>query len=197
MRSLVAGAACLVVLSACSDSSPNVILETDLGTIEIEVYPKKAPQTAADFLYYVDEKLYDGQSFYRTVTADTDPDQMGMSLIQGGRTDLQPITMLLRHEPTNQTGLSNVSGSVSVARDAPGSASAAFFFINVNDNLFLDYGGERNPDGQGYAVFGQVTDGMDVVKRIQSGQTKTDPSPPFSDGQVLVKPVVIKKAYRK
>jgi len=141
-------------LGACADSDPNVVFETELGAIEIEVYPDRAPISAGDFLYYVDQGLYDGEGFYRTVRADNDPRDMGMSLIQGGRLDLQPVTPGIEHERTSDTGLSNVAGSVSIARDAPGTGSAAFIFINIGDNLFLDYGGARNADGEGYAVFG-------------------------------------------
>ena len=185
------------VLSACTDSSPNVILETTQGNIEIEVYPKKAPISAADFLYYIDEGLYDNQGFYRTVRADNDPRDMGMSLIQGGRLDLQSVTMLLDHETTEMSGLSNTSGSVAIGRDKPGTGSAAFFYINIGDNSFLDYGGERNPDGQGYAVFGQVISGMDTVKAIQSGEAKGVSDQEVTNGQFLTEPVIIKKAYRK
>lgn len=185
------------MLVACSDNSPNVILETAKGNIEIEVYPDKAPSSAADFLYYVDEGLYDHQSFYRTVRADNDPREMGMSLIQGGRSDMRSVTMLLEHEGTNESGLSNVSASVSIARDVPGTGSAAFFFINIGDNTFLDHGGVRNDDGQGYAVFGKVVNGMDVARAIQSGEAKGASSEQVTDGQFLTKPVTITKAYRK
>lgn len=189
--------ALLGLLAACADTRPNVLLETDLGTIEIEVRLDKSPLSGADFLYYVDEKLYDGQAFYRTVRSDNDPLNMDMSLIQGGRLDLQPITMLLPHEPTGITGLSNVSGSVTIARDAPGTGSAAFFFINIGDNLFLDQGGTRNPDGEGYAVFGNVVDGMDVAKAIQARATGSTVASPIPDNQLISEPVYIRKAYRK
>ncbi len=196
MRSLV-GSLIALGLVACQDASPNVILETDLGNIEIEVYPKQAPISAADFLYYVDEGLYDSQGFYRTVRADNDPREMGMSLIQGGRLELAPVTSPIEHETTDATGLSNISGSVAIARDAPGTGSAAFFFINIGDNTFLDYGGERNPDGQGYAVFGKVVLGMDTVRAIQAQEAKGDSQQQVTQGQFLTEPVIITKAYRK
>lgn len=185
------------LLTACADNSPNVIFETNLGSIEIEVDLKKAPLSGADFLYYVDENLYDGQSFYRTVKADSDPLGMGMSLVQGGRSDLQPVTMLLNHEPTGITGLSNVKGSVAIARDAPGTGNAAFFFINMSDNLFLDQGGTRNPDGQGYAVFGNVVAGMDVAQAIQIQPTGGTTTSPIPNGQLITDPIIIRRAYRK
>lgn len=183
------------ILSACADNSPNVIMETELGAIEIEVYPMAAPLSSADFLYYVDEGLYDGQTFYRSVTPENDPRKMGMSLIQGGRADLLPVTQAIEHE--TKTGLSNVAGTVSIARDMPGTGSAAFFFINIGDNTFLDYGGKRNPDGQGYASFGTVVKGMDVVKKIQAQPLGNTGGDPVTDGQFLTKPITITKAYRK
>ena len=161
----------LTGLTACGskvDKSPNVILETSLGAIEIEVYPEKAPLSAGDFLNYVDRKYYHGQGFYRVVRADNDPRQMGMSLIQGGRLNIESVGAPIAHETTKMTGLRNKAGSVAIAREEPGTGSAAFFFINIDDNNFLNEGGERNPDGQGYAVFGQVVSGMDVVKKIQA-----------------------------
>ncbi len=197
MKRLISGAVLALALGACADSSPNVILETDLGPIEIEVYPKKAPASANDFLYYVDHGLYDNQGFYRTVRADNDPLEMGMSLIQGGRLELEPLTSTIDHETTEMSGMTNVSGSVAIARDAPGTGSAAYFFINIGDNHFLDYGGERNPDGQGYAVFGQVVSGMDVIRAIQALPSSGPSASQVTEGQFLNDPVIISKAYRK
>jgi len=190
----------LIALMACGpkvDRSPNVILETDLGQIEIEVYPEKAPVSANDFLNYVDRLHYNGEGFYRVVHAENDPRQMGMSLIQGGRLDTESLTPGIVHETTKETGLRNDAGSIAIARDEPGSGSAAYFFINVGDNNFLDFGGERNPDGQGYAVFGKVVRGMDVVKDIQMGEAKRPVEDEIVKGQYLTTPVIIQKAYRK
>ena len=187
-------------LAACGnkiDKSPNVILNTDLGDIEIEVYPEKAPLSAGDFLNYVDRKFYQNQGFYRVVRADNDPRQMGMSLIQGGRLDTEPVGRPIAHESTKMTGLRNDAGSIAIAREEPGSGSAAFFFINIGNNNFLDHGGERNPDGQGYAVFGKVVSGMDLIKQIQAGEVVTASEDPRTQGQFLAKPVIINKAYRK
>lgn len=195
LAGLAVGAA--LVLTACGDASPNVILETSAGNIEIEVYPKKAPLTAADFLYHVDEGLYDNQGFYRVVTPATDPLDMGMSLIQGGRLDLVPVTPSVNHEGTVSSGLSNVTGSVAMARDAINSGSAAYFFINMGDNVFLDEGGTRNPDGAGYAVFGTIVSGLDVAKTIQSGSVATTTPLSGTENQFLEQPIVIKRAYRK
>ncbi len=190
----------LTGLTACGskvDKSPNVILETSLGAIEIEVYPEKAPLSAGDFLNYVDRKYYHGQGFYRVVRADNDPRQMGMSLIQGGRLNIESIGAPIAHETTKMTGLRNNAGSVAIAREEPGTGSAAFFFINIDDNNFLDEGGERNPDGQGYAVFGKVVAGMDVVKKIQALDVAQESDDERTQGQFLKEPVIISKAFRK
>jgi len=199
MKALYLGAACMTLV-ACSpkiDSSPNVIFETELGIIEIETYPKKAPASAGDFLNYVDRGFYNGEGFYRVVRNDNDPREMGMSLIQGGRLDAEPKGDYIAHEPTSMTGLRNNSGMVSIARDAPGTGSAAFFFINIGNNNFLDEGGERNPDGAGYATFGKIVKGMDVVKAIQSGEANAPTEEEVVRGQYLTRPVFITKAYRK
>ena len=199
MRAFILGTACLL-FTACGpkvDTSPNVILETEMGLIEIETYPEKAPASAGDFLNYVDRGYYNGEGFYRVVRADNDPRQMGMSLIQGGRLDTEPKGAAIAHEPTSMTGLRNSSAMVSIARDAPGTGSAAFFFINVGNNNFLDEGGERNPDGAGYATFGKVVKGMDVVKAIQAGESNAPTEEEVVKGQYLTRPVMIKKAYRK
>lgn len=199
MRPFFIGAMCLVV-SACGpkiDTSPNVILETEMGVIEIETYPEKAPASAGDFLNYVDRGYYNGEGFYRVVRSDNDPRNMGMSLIQGGRLDTEPKGAPITHEPTSMTKLRNDSGMVSIARDAPGTGSAAYFFINVGDNNFLDEGGERNPDGAGYATFGKVVKGMDVIKAIQAGKADAPTEEEVVKGQYLTRPVIIKKAYRK
>lgn len=199
MRAFFIGAMCLAV-SACGpkvDTSPNVILETEMGVIEIETYPEKAPASAGDFLDYVDRGYYNGEGFYRVVRADNDPRNMGMSLIQGGRLDTEPKSGPIAHEPTSMTGLRNDSAMVSIARDAPGTGSAAFFFINIGDNNFLDEGGERNPDGAGYATFGKVVKGMDVVKAIQAGKSDAPTEEEVVRGQYLTRPVMISKAYRK
>ena len=199
MRVLLLGAACLV-MAGCGpkvDTSPNVIFETEMGVIEIETYPEKAPASAGDFLNYVDRGFYNNEGFYRVVRADNDPREMGMSLIQGGRLDTELKGAPIAHETTSMTGLRNNSAMVSIARDAPGTGSAAFFFINIGNNNFLDEGGERNPDGAGYATFGKVVKGMDVVKAIQAGESNRPVEEEVVKGQYLTRPVLITKAYRK
>ncbi len=180
------------------------VLETELGNIHIEVYPEKAPISSKDFLYYIEEGIYQDQGFYRVVHPENDPKKMGMSIVQGGTLDLRPYTALIEHESTETTGFSNIKGSVALARNEPGTASAAYFFVNVTDNPFLDHGGNRNQDGQGYAVFGRVTKGMGVLEKMQELKTYSEdtkdqlpPEFPLEPNQTLFNPVFIKKTYRK
>jgi len=187
-----------LVLLACSTEKTNrVVFETELGDIEIEVYKDRAPLTADNFLYYVDNNLYDGEGFYRAVRPETDPLSMGMQLIQGGLMSTETVTAHIDHETTQMSGLSHIDGAVSMARDEPGTGSAAYFFISIGDNTFLDYGGSRNPDGQGYAVFGQVVKGMDVVRAIQMRETGGPSENTATNGQILTKPITIISAKRK
>lgn len=187
-----------LALMACSKPPhrPVVMMETTQGNIEIEVYIDKAPISGGDFLTYVDNKFYNDQGFYRVVRPDNDPLEMGMSLIQGGRLDSEPLTDPIAHELTTETGLSNKEGVVSIARLEPGSGSAAYFFINIGNNDFLDYGGKRNPDGQGYATFGKVVKGMDVIRKIQALEAQGLSGDNVTTGQILTKPVKIIQAYR-
>ncbi len=188
----------LLGLAACNaPKTKRVILKTSLGNIEIDVYTDRAPLTADNFLYYVDNNLYDGEGFYRAVRPDTDPLNMGMQLIQGGLLSTETVTAPIDHETTEMSALSHIDGAVSMARDEPGTGSAAYFFISIGDNTFLDYGGVRNPDGQGYAVFGQVVKGMDVVRAIQMRETGGPSESTATKGQILTKPVTIVYAKRK
>jgi peptidyl-prolyl cis-trans isomerase A (cyclophilin A) len=164
---------CLAALPLAAQRAPRaprVQIVTDSGTIVVQLAPDKAPVTVANFLRYVDERRYDGGSFYRAVTlsnqlpADQQPQ---IEVIQGGidgdsSKRLPPIA----HETNDRTGLKHLDGVISMARGAPGSASSEFFFV-INDQPALDFGGRRNPDGQGFAAFGRVVSGMDVVRKIQ------------------------------
>ena len=186
-------------LAACSGkikpANPVVTLDTTAGAIDITVYPEAAPISAGDFLRYVDGGHYDGQGFYRVVHSENDPRGMGVSLIQGGRLDREIIGDPIAHELTIDTGMSNKDGAVAIARLEPGTGSATYFFINIGNNDFLDTGGSRNPDGQGYATFARVTAGMDVVREIQAMETVAD-ADPVTPNQTLVDPVIITRAYR-
>ncbi|MFC2169555.1 peptidylprolyl isomerase [Acidobacteriota bacterium] len=148
---------------------PKVLIKTELGDIEVEIYEKKAPITASNFLKYVDEKLFEGASFYRVVTMDNQPNNdVKIEVIQGGLrfTEGKKTYPEILHETTDKTGLFHKDSTISMARLEPGTASSEIF-ICIGDQPELDFGGKRNPDGQGFAAFGKVTEGMDVVREIQ------------------------------
>jgi peptidyl-prolyl cis-trans isomerase A (cyclophilin A) len=152
---------CLCAPVAAQDAPVRVVMESEQGNIVIEVDPARAPITSANFLNYVDRQLYDGASFYRAM-----PGGPNRGLIQAGvehSRRLPPIP----HEPTSRTGLSHTDGAVSIARDAPGTATADIT-IMLGDMSYLDAGG-ADPDG--YAVFGRVVEGMDIVRRIHAAPT--------------------------
>jgi len=157
-----------VILIGCSHphyKNPHVLIETNYGDIEVELFPDKAPKTVAAFLSYIDSGYYTKSSFYRVVkTEDMGGNNYG--LIQGGifRTNEKLQLPGIEHESTKQTGLSHTSGTISLARTTVGSANTEFF-ICVGDQTQFDYGG--NADGQGFAAFGSVFKGMDIVRQIQ------------------------------
>jgi peptidyl-prolyl cis-trans isomerase A (cyclophilin A) len=171
-----------------AQTNPRVRIDTDAGAITVELYPDKAPVTVANFLRYVNGNAYDGGAFYRVVTMQNQPTSpVKIEVIQGGLDGdsakrLPPIA----HETNDKTGIKHLDGTISMARGAPGSASSEFFFC-IGAQPELDFGGKRNPDGQGFAAFGKVTKGMDVVKKIQASA---------ADGQTIKTPVTIKKITR-
>lgn len=190
-------AACIVVLFVCAAAlaapavapNPRVALQTSQGEILLEIFAREAPVTAANFLRYVDENRFAGASFYRVVRMDNQPDNaVKIEVVQGGLgfddgpRPFPPIP----HETTTQTGLRHLDGTLSMARDKPGSASSEFFLC-VGDQPELDFGGRRNPDGQGFAAFGRVVSGVDVVRRIQRLPAM---------GQMLAEPVAIRSVRR-
>lgn len=155
-------------------TNPLVKIETKLGSIVIEVDVKHAPKTAANFLRYVDEKQYDGGRFHRTVTPDNQPDKkIKIEVIQAGvnpkfeKQSFPPILL----ERTSITGLHHLDGTISMARDGADTATSDFF-ICIGKQPELDFGGKRNPDGQGFAAFGQVKKGMDIVRKIQKSHAQ-------------------------
>lgn len=147
-----------------------VIIETPAGAIDVELYPNAAPITVSNFLHHVDLGLYEGGTFHRTVTMANQPQSdVKIEVIQGGvnpgRKDEVGGTIPL--ERTTTTGLKHIDGAISMGRLEPDSADSEVF-ICIGDQPELDFGGRRNPDGQGFAAFGQVTGGMNVVRTIQT-----------------------------
>ncbi len=170
--------------------SVRVLIQTERGDIEVELLADKVPITVANFLRYVDGGFYNGGRFHRTVKPDNQSDnRIKIEVVQAGinpehaKKEFPPIKL----ERTNQTKLLHKDGSISMARDGPDTATSDFF-ICIGDQPELDFGGKRNPDGQGFAAFGKVVKGMDVVKKIQAAP---------ADGQTLTPPVKILKITRK
>jgi len=161
----------ILTLFYCSKvKNPEVVIMTELGDITVEIYEKQAPITASNFLKYVDNNLYEGGSFYRVVTMDNQPNNdVKIEVIQGGmnREKREERFPAIEHETTDVIGLLHKDGIISMARGGPGTASSEIF-ICINDQPELDFGGKRNPDGQGFAAFGKVTDGMDIVRKNQT-----------------------------
>jgi peptidyl-prolyl cis-trans isomerase A (cyclophilin A) len=168
----------------------NVQMTTSLGVIEMEVYTDAAPITAGNFLRLIDGDHLDGGSFYRAVSPENDNGSPIISVIQGGLGDAESPFAPIAHETTADTGLLHVDGAVSMARAGVGTASTELF-ICIGDQPALDFGATRNPDGQGFAVFGRVIGGMDVVKAIHTQPADTPTESAYMAGQILEEPVKI------
>lgn len=181
---------CATVTAGEEKDLVRVIIQTEKGDIEVELNAAKAPNTTANFMKYVDAKLYEGGQFHRTVKPDNQPDNpVKIEVIQAG---INPAKVkeefsAIKLERTNKTGLKHQDGTISMARDGPDSATSDFFLC-IGDQPELDFGGKRNPDGQGFAAFGRVVKGMEVVKKIQTAP---------AEGQKLSPAVKIVKIVRK
>jgi peptidyl-prolyl cis-trans isomerase A (cyclophilin A) len=195
---LVAVLSCLLAPTpqAQAPSPVLVVFETELGSITMAIDVAHAPVTAKNFLRYVDEKFYDDGVINRAVRPDnTVRHDVEIQVIQfqvnpaRRRDQFPPIPM----ESTSTTGLKNVDGALSMARNGPDTATASFS-IAIGDQPELDFGGKRNPDGQGFAVFGRVVAGMDVVRKIQAAHTGTTGA---YRTETLEPPIKITRAYRK
>jgi peptidyl-prolyl cis-trans isomerase A (cyclophilin A) len=193
---LAAACATAAPLPTQPAATPIVVFETGKGNIEIEVDAAHAPLTAANFLKYVAGGFYDGGTVNRAVRPDnTVRHDVEIQVIQfqiaraRRREQLPPVAL----ERTSVTGLKHADGSVSMARNGPDTATGSFSIV-IGDQPEMDFGGKRNPDGQGFAVFGRVIKGMEVVKAIQA--SPTGPSGPYG-AESLNPPVAIVKAYRK
>lgn len=189
MRRLIVGLA--AASAACGTlpepaPSPVVMIQTDAGTISVALALDHAPVTVCNFLSYVEAKDYDGGSFFRTVvsqtnTANPNPIDVIQAASKRGVEDgaRPPIAL----ERTRDTGLNHRAGAISMARDGPDTATSSFFIV-TQDTPSLDFGGARNPDGQGFAAFGRVISGLDVARRIQMS--------PADSEEKLTPPVAIR-----
>ena len=140
-----------------------------MGEIEVELYPDLAPLTTSNFLSLVERGVYTNAIFYRVVRLNNQPQsEEKIEVIQGGLSLDSLVNQYpsIEHETTEATGINHTNGVISMARNEPGTASSEFF-ICVGDQPSLDFGGKRNPDLQGFAAFGKVIKGMDVVREIQ------------------------------
>lgn len=190
MRTMMMAAA--LVCAACATTAngagkPSVVLETDAGRMVLELELERAPLSVCNFLSYVTDGDYDGGSFFRTVVRSTNDNPNPIDVIQaatprGSDDALRPPIPL---ERTRDTGLSHIAGAVSMARDGPDTATSSFFIV-TQDTPSLDFGGGRNPDGQGFAAFGRVVEGLDVARRIQMSSANSE--------EQLTPPVVIRSA---
>lgn len=186
------------ILSIGLQSAPPVVVvfETAAGNFEVAVDVAHAPITAANFLKYVDDGGYNGGYFHRTVRPNTEtrtdyPIQVVQASAAPGGTRYPAIPL----ERTNVTGLKHLTGTISMARSAAANSATSDFYICITDTPENDFGGRRNPDGQGFAAFGHVVAGMDVIRKIQASPTQTG-----ADGkntQSLQPRIAIAKAYRK
>lgn len=175
----------------------SVTLETDVGNIELAVYPEAAPESAGSFLDHLDQGLFDGGAFYRVVRRNNDNGAPVIEVIQGGLTDPAKALPSVPHETTEETGILHLDGTLSLGRTEPGSASGGAFFITIGDQPSLDFGGARNGDGMGFATFGRVTGGMDKVHAIHQMESTAPTDSAYLRGQLLNEPVTIHKAYRQ
>ena len=197
MVALLTGVVTFGAVVAAQTATVRVRVQTELGDIVLEVDQAKAPATVANFLRYVDAGHFDGGVWHRTVKMDNQPEStIKIEVIQASvnpdRTkDGFPAVAL---ERSNKSGLLHKDGVVSMARGGPDSATSGWF-ICINDQPSLDFGGMRNPDGQGFGAFGRVVSGMDVVRRIQaapSSATRTT----NTEAQRLTPPIKILKVAR-
>lgn len=190
MRKLLYFFITLLIIS-CSHpayKNPHVVIETELGDIEVELFVDKAPKTTAAFLSYIDSGFYNSSSFYRVLKTDEFPSESNTGIIQGGIWQTNPAKKQtlagIEHETTKLSGLTHETGTISLARLAPGTASSEFF-ICIGDQSALDFGQLGTEDGQGFAAFGSVFKGMTIVRKIQNKKSYGDKF----DEKILIKKI--------
>jgi peptidyl-prolyl cis-trans isomerase A (cyclophilin A) len=195
-RTLLAAGLALAAHPAIAAETPatvRVTMKTGLGVILIDLNLARAPITAGNFLRYVDGHRYDGESFFRASNVKGAP---GMGLIEGGvRSSAAKVFKPIAHESTAKTGLTHKDGAISLARNAPGTATSDFF-ICIGDMTNLDADFTKPGDNQGFAVFGQVADGMDVVKAILAAHTSPTAGIGPMKGEILSPPIPIVSVRR-
>lgn len=194
LRWLIAAITMALTVSLAARETILVTIETSIGSIDVEIDATHAPITSANFLRYVDQKMYDGGRFHRAVRLDNQARKdVLIEVIQAGRSAEQAKTMKgfgpIALERTSVTNIKHTDGAISMARGNTADSASSDFFICVGAQPSLDFGGARAADGQGFAAFGRVVKGMDVVRKIQAGQT--------NDREQLIAPVTITRIYRR
>ncbi|MDO6436709.1 peptidylprolyl isomerase [Cyclobacterium sp. 1_MG-2023] len=160
----------VIINSIHAQQIEKYLIETEIGDIELEVYPEKAPITVENFRAYVEKGLYANSSFFRVCTPENEADrEIKIEVIQGGNVPDSLLLAPIPIETSEETGVKHKNGTISMARLGPNTAQSSFF-ICINAQPELDYKGKRNPDGYGFAAFGAVTKGMELVNEIQSGE---------------------------
>jgi len=155
---------------------------TSIGEIQVELFAENAPITVNNFLQYVDHKLYDNTNFYRVCTAENEAErEIKIEVVQAADMTEDQLFPAINIETTEITKVKHLNGTISMARGEPNTAQSSFF-ICINNQPELDFGGKRNPDGYGFAAFGRVIKGMDIVLKIQSGNNQN---------QILDNPIAI------
>ena len=166
----------ILFLAACASKKsefPHIVIQTNYGDVEAELYPAKAPKTVAAFLSYIDKGFYKNTTFYRVLKDEEMPTDNNSGLIQGGVWPNLKSVAGIEHESTKQSGLTHASGTLSMARTGVGTATTEFF-ICIGDQTSLDAGRSGTSDSLGFAAFGKVTKGMSVVRKIQATKNNGD-----------------------
>lgn len=187
--------AMIVPWTASAQETVEVVLSTDHGDITVALDRQRAPVSTENFLRYVDGGHYDGATFYRTVRYANDNGSPKIEVIQGGIGGAEAAFEPIEHEDTEATGIRHLDGVISMARGAVGTASSEFF-ICIGDQPGLDKGQPRNADEQGFAAFGRVVGGMDVVRKIHRLPSDAPSDSAYTAGQMIEEPAVIRSARR-
>jgi len=166
------------------------VITTSIGNIDIELYSRQAPVSVDNFINYIEAGAFNDGRFYRVVRLDNDNGSPKIEVIQGGANIEFEDLAAIQLETTKQTGIHHLDGVLSMARGGPNTATSEFF-ICIGAQPALDFGGARNPDGQGFAAFGRVTKGMHIVKKIHQIREALEVDDNYVKGQMLAKPVAI------
>jgi peptidyl-prolyl cis-trans isomerase A (cyclophilin A) len=190
-------AALFLPAAATAQATTNVMIETELGTIVVTLETERAPVTAANFLRYADEKRFDGIVFYRVMKLDWGDQPNG--LVQAGtQWDPERILPPIAHEPTNVTGVRHVAGAISMARLEPGTATGDFsILVSPQPGLDADPRAEDPELRAGYAAFGRVVEGMDVVRAIFAAPLDPEKGEGWMKGEMIAEPVKVLRVRRQ